>query len=344
MYDIVSVGTIARDLFLKSHLFKTLKDPEHLKRLGFPTGEAECFALGSKVDITEIHDCLGGGGANSAVTFARQELKTAALLKIGRHLDSGLHLLSELKHEGIKVLPAFAKKHATSQSVILLAPTGERTILNYRGASEELKASDLPKNLKASWAYIVPGKIAFSEIIKISKRLHAEGTKLAINPSRQYLELGLHKLSPLLKLMTVVILNREEAALLTGCDYKDEKQIFRRLVSGIPGLVVMTDGQKGVLVSDGSNIYCAGVFREKRIADRTGAGDAFGSGFVSELVRSSGTISPAQIENAIRLGSANATSVVETIGAEAGILTRVGFSADSRWRKLKIARSKVSDH
>jgi len=91
----------------------------------------------------------------------------------------------------------------------------------------------------------------------------------------------------------------------------------------------MTEGNKGVLVSDGKNIYSAGIFRGK-LVDRTGAGDAFGSGFVAGIIEKN------NIEYAIRLGSANATSVVEKIGAQAGILTKGEFEKSERWQKFEI--------
>ena len=52
----------------------------------------------------------------------------------------------------------------------------------------------------------------------------------------------------------------------------------------------------------------------------TGAGDAFGSGFVAGLMAKN------DINFALRLAAANATSVVEHIGAQEGILTKSDFS------------------
>ena len=77
------------------------------------------------------------------------------------------------------------------------------------------------------------------------------------------------------------------------------------------------------------------------MVDRTGAGDAFGSGFVAGLMRhkeecKKGLCSHLAVEYAIRLGSANATSMVESIGAKSGILTQKEFEKDHRWQKLSI--------
>ena len=54
------------------------------------------------------------------------------------------------------------------------------------------------------------------------------------------------------------------------------------------------------------------------MVDRTGAGDA-GSGFVAGLIQAS------RIEYAIRLGSANATSVAGVCRRQEGIVTKNDF-------------------
>ncbi|MBI5079261.1 carbohydrate kinase family protein [Candidatus Wolfebacteria bacterium] len=339
MYDVITIGTATRDVFSTSPLFKIVKDPKHLQKMGFPTGEAQCFALGGKIEVGAPVLTTGGGATNAAVTFARQELKSAALVKIGDD-ESASAIINELKKEKIAPFAVVKKNASTAYSTILLAPSGERTILVYRGASEDLKTDEIPfDNLKARWAYIVPGKIPFAVIENIVNHFSKNKTMIAFNPSKHFIEMGLKKLKPLLTKIKVVILNREEAASLTGVNYENEKEIFRKLDEAVAGIAVMTDGGKGVLISDGHAIYSAGVFKEKFVADRTGAGDAFGSGFVAGLAQKKencrkGLCRPFNIEYAARLGSANATSVIEKIGAKAGILTKKEFEKDARWKRL----------
>jgi len=343
MYDIITIGTATRDVFLTSPVFKVLRDKKHLPKIGFPTGEAQCFALGGKIEINEPIFTTGGGATNAAVTFGRQGFKTAALIKVGKD-ESAENILKELKKEKIISLTTKEKAKTTAFSVILLAPAGERTILVYRGASEDLKIKEIPfKKLESRWAYISPGKISYPVIEKLFNHFSKSKTLIAFNPSKYFLEMGIKKLKPLLNRTKVAILNREEAANLTGIDYQKEKEIFKKLDKLIDGIAVMTEGNKGVLVSDGKNIYKAGIFKGKLI-DRLGAGDAFGSGFVAGLVRSQSAnrkeqgerFAPSDLQFAVRLGSANATSVIENIGAKEGILTRQEFEKSSRWKNLLI--------
>ena len=116
----------------------------------------------------------------------------------------------------------------------------------------------------------------------------------------------------------------------------------------MPGIVAVTNGRRGVTVSDGKNIYKAKIFKEKKIVDYTGAGDAFGSGFTAALMEKSQKskvksqkFDLEDMKYAIRLASANATSVIEKIGATEGILNKKDFSSGARWKNLKINVKKL---
>jgi sugar/nucleoside kinase (ribokinase family) len=329
MYDVITIGTATRDVFVTGSGFKVLKDPAHLKKIGFKTGEAECFALGAKIEVERPVLALGGGAANAAVTFARQGFRTTALVKIGDD-ELGDEVVRVLKSEKINPLALRDKKAGTAYSTILLAPSGERTILVYRGASSNFRRKEVPMTrLKAKWAYVSPGEISFSLMQSIVSKLKKSGTKVAMNPSGHYLKAGPTKLKHILKNLDVVIVNREEASLLTGVDYGKEKQIFAKFDELVPGIAVMTDGKKGAAVSDGKYIYRAGIFSEKELLDRTGAGDAFGSGFVAGMMQKN------DVCYALRLAAANSTSVVEQVGAGEGILKKKDFKK-KRWQYLDL--------
>ncbi len=334
MFDIITIGTATRDTFLRGEGVRVLKDPQHLRRIGFPTGEAECFALGAKLEVGRPTVSVGGGAANTAVTFARQGFKTATLMRLGVD-EAGDAVVADLRSEGIAPLAIRDTKLGTAASSIILAPNGERTILVYRGASEKLTRREMPwDKLRTRWAYVTPGGIPYPLIFEMVKVLKSHGTKIAMNPSRAYLSLGEARTKRLYRLLDVVVMNREEASLLTGVAYRDERKLFAKLDALVPGIAVMTDGPRGSMVSDGTRRYSAGIFRERVKADRTGAGDAFGAGFVAGLMRG------AAIPEALRLAAANATSVVERVGAQAGILTRAQFRA-SRWRRLTVQAMSV---
>lgn len=341
--DVVTIGTATKDVFLQSQYFKVLRDPEHLKKLGFREGVAECFAFGSKIDVENPVFTVGGGAANSAVTFARSGFKTTAVMSLGKDED-GRAVVEYLHREKVISVASFNKTKHTAYSTILLSPAGERTVLVGRGAADELPKHAISlTRVKPKWAYIAPGAISFNTIQGLIASAHLAGSKVAINPSGHYIKFGIQRLAPILAKADVVIMNRSEASVLTHTAFENERAIFKKLASAVSGIAVMTDGAKGVLVSDRTSIFRAGIFPEKKLVDRTGAGDAFGSGFVAGLIhktaKTKGVMTPSAIEFAIRFGCANATSVVEQVGGTAGILSLKNFMSQSRWRRLPIHRT-----
>jgi len=328
MYDIVTFGSATRDLFIKSKDFKIVKSQD------FITGQGLGFNLGSKIPIDDLFFATGGGGTNTAATFAKQGFKVAYVGRVGDDAG-GRAIIEELKNSGIGSFISIDKKLKTAYSIVL--STGkERTILVYKGACHNLEKKDiLFDRLKAKWFYIagLSGKSA-SGLLPIIDFAKKNRIKIALNPSGSQLVLGLNGLKNILSAVDVLLLNQEEGARLAGLPFNKEKEIFKKLDKYIKGIVVMTKGPKGVVVSDGKNIYSAGVFKEKRYIDRTGAGDAFGSGFVSGLIRN-------KIEEGIKLGTANGTAVVEELGAKNGLLTKNQYQNEARWKNLKISKEKL---
>jgi len=305
MFDIVTFGSATWDIFLRPQKIETIKNKK------FITGEGICFNLGSKVDFKEVHLSSGGGGTNTAATFANQGFKVAYWGTVGDDIFGRkiIEELGELAIDSRFVLKT--AKRPTNLSVILSLAGEDRTILVYRGASEiggELKT--IPR---AKWFYIAPlsGKLAkiTEKIVDFAKK---NKIKVALNPGNSQLYLG--DIKDIIKKVDILILNQEEASLLTKIPYQKEKEIFAKIDEFCPGIVVMTKGEKGVAVSDGKRLYKVEAPRVK-VIDKTGAGDAFGSGFVSGFIQSRG-----DIEYAIQLAMANAVSCLRKVGAKNGLL------------------------
>lgn len=310
MFDIVSIGSATRDVFISTDSFKSFDLP------AFSTGKAVCFPLGSKIEIKKMIFTSGGGGTNAAVTFSRQGLSTACIGVIGDDFN-GKEILDELEREGVEI--KFFQKHYddhTAYSAILVDPSGERTILSYKGEGQHFDGNKVDfDQIQTGWLFLDSLGGHFDLLEKAVNWAVANNVKLVTNPGGKELEHGLEKLRPLLKNFSIVIMNQEEASGLTGIDYKQEGDIFKFMDEVIGGIFVMTKGPEGVVVSDGKNVYRAGV-PDSPIVERTGAGDAFSSGFVSEYVRSG------DIPKAIQFATANASSVVTQYGGKMGILKK----------------------
>lgn len=330
MYDVITIGAATRDVFLLSDHFHVAKD-KHLSSFG----EVLYFNLGSKNELKEVILTTGGGATNAAVTFARQGLTTACICRVGDE-ESGHDVVRALEHEGIATeFIQHDKKFPTAYSTILTTKKGERVILTKRGASDHIDVRTIPvQRMRAKWLYIssVAGNTAL--LNKAFTVAHAHGARIAFNPGIRELEKGSRALEPLLRKVDVLFINKEEAAQLTGISYLKEKAIFQKLDAIVRGTVVMTKGQDGVMVSDGKTLYYAGVPRAP-IKGRTGAGDAFGSGFIAGLVQGK------DIPFAIQLGTANATSVIQHLSAKRGILHEGTWG---KWPRIKVKTISLKNH
>lgn len=309
-FDIITIGAATRDVFLRCKAIKVIRDDS------FVTGEAECFALGSKLDIDEIIFETGGGATNAAVGFARQGLRVAFAGKIGAADARGQEILTALKHEHVDTtLTARDRKEMTGYSVLLLTPRGERTVLVYRGASADFKSKDFHwSKMHSTWIYVstLGGKL---EILRtIWKHAAAIGAKIAWDPGAGELQHGLQKLRPLLSQAAIVHLNQEEAARMMGYGYTQDTMSFDHLRKIVGGVTLVTGGSEGAYGGTKDASWHSGA-HPIQITDTTGAGDAFTSGFTASYIRTRG-----DIPKSLQFATANAESVIQHHGAKVGLL------------------------
>ncbi|MGB9848141.1 MAG: carbohydrate kinase family protein [Minisyncoccia bacterium] len=344
MFDIISIGSATRDGFFEGIPFVVVNDNR------FKVGKGIALPYGGKVKVPKVTFTTGGGGTNTAVTFARQGFKTACICRVGKDV-SGEEIIRNLKSEKINTQwVQIDKKTPTAYSVIFLTESGERTILSYKGAGENISEKEIPwQKLKTRWLYLNSLGGNLNLLKKALQFAYQQNIFVAANPGSGELE-NLKQHKELLKYFDIFIVNQEEASYLTDIPYHQEEKVFQKLDELIQGLAVMTKGPAGVSVSDGKNLWQAGVYPEKKIVDRTGAGDAFASGFVSVFAsekikkdRYRSIFNPEKIEEAIKRGSANGTSVVEYVGAKTGILTKDGLQ-QKRWKKLPIKRISLTNN
>jgi len=333
MKDIITIGSITKDNFLEV-------DYEIIDWPKTPSRKAIVLPFGEKLEVKDTHSVLGGNSANASVTFSRLGFKTACFGKIGSDL-AGQEIKNWLKDEGVDPIFAIAKTKKTAQSTLLLKD-GERTILGYHGASNEWIENDIPwGKLKAKWWYLSLAGSSSDFFVPLIKFAKESGIRVAFNPSGYQIKYKRQEILDNLKNIDFLVVNEGEAAELAGISFEKEQEVFKKLDDLMPGIVAVTDGPNGVVVSDGKNIYRAGIFKENLVADRTGAGDAFGSGFTAGLMEFEKDFNSVEaIKHAIILGSANATSVVEKIGATAGIISKDDLK-DARFANLDIIIKKI---
>lgn len=305
--DILTVGSAVRDVFLTSPDFRVLRSPQ------FSSGYGECVTLGAKIDVTQCIFSTGGGATNAAATFSHLGFSSGVLAKIGRD-DAGASILADLHLHGISTaLIQQEHKGQTGYSTLLTTEDGERTALVFRGVSAHWHLRDippLPERLQALYITSLGGNMQVLE--KLLERARKKGIFTVLNPGSAELSQAslLHRLLPLVSLL---MLNKEEAQQLTAKARADVPTLAATLHRSCP-LVVITDGAQGSYAHDTQNLWFARTSSSVKSISRTGAGDAFGSGFTAALLRGS------TVSDALQVGTLNAESVIGHVGAKTGIL------------------------
>ncbi|NQU82767.1 MAG: carbohydrate kinase family protein [Parcubacteria group bacterium] len=328
MFDIITFGSATSDIFLKLN-----RGNFRLAQKGlYGEGRGLCFLLGSKLLVNDTAVFSGGGGTNTACTFANLGFRTAYVGKIGTDTMADV-VLNDLKK--YKVFADFVKKDTQTKTAlsVILSSTKERTIFIYKGACHFLEKKDVPwaKIKKTKWFYLAPLYYQTAELLdEIVKFARENKISVAFNPSRQHLKMGKQGIGTILALIDVLILNMSEASLLTGISKNDEIKILKELRYMCPGIIVITKGNKGVLVCDGKSVFNALASPEIKVQEKTGAGDAFGSAFTAGLLEKN------NVEYAIQMGIANSESCIQEIGAKNGLLKK---GARVNVEKYKITKS-----
>lgn len=303
--SIVSIGAAVQDVFLShSDEFKPVTD----KTLHEQVMQLE---LGAKADVNKVDFSTGGGATNASVTFARQGLHASFMGAIG-HDPAGQAVLDDLDNEGVNTqFVSYSDKLNTGYSVLLLAPNGERTILTYRGASThyDVKHFNLAE-VDGEWLYVSSMAGSMDVLAHIFDQAADKGLKIFFNPGKGELKQP-DKLKGLLDDVAILSVNKEEAMQIV--EGSDSEELARHLLNYV-SVAIVSDGPNGVVATDGKTVVTAGMYEDVKVIDRTGAGDAFGSGFLSQWVQGK------TLKESIVFASANSTSVVTKIGAKTGIL------------------------
>lgn len=300
-FDVICFGSAIVDIFLQSESFKLVKKEEKVLL---------CEGYGEKIEIDQRTICSGGGGTNTAVSFARQGLNSAVVCRLGDDVF-GQFIIEDLNKEGVNTEFLVQKKEETDNSIILIGPDGGRTILVCRGKTH-LEIGNIPwQKLNSKWFYItsLEGNLELAE--KIITLADENDIKVGWNPGKKELS-NKEKVKNLASRVEVFNLNRSEMENLLEMDLDEDSfwQAVRKLK--VP-LTVVTDGRNGAYLLHDQGLHFLPTPKTDPV-DETGAGDAFGSGFVSGLIRGM------EIKSAFDIAMENGASVVQYIGAKQGLL------------------------
>ena len=138
---------------------------------------------------------------------------------------------------------------------------------------------------------------------------------MAFNPGSRQVRAGKDVLVEILKYTNTLYVNRKEAETISGFENSQgkEKELLDALIElGVKNPIV-TDGSKGSYIFDGEKYMRVGILPVDA-HERTGAGDAFGSGCIAALIQGK------SFEEALVWGTVNSASVIGYTGSQRGLL------------------------
>lgn len=304
MTKIITVGSATIDLY-----FQDDQLPEIKNRLS--------LAYGGKYTAENFVLATGGGGNNSAVSLSRLGFEVFCWTRVDKGW-MGETIINNLKKEKVNPQLVDNSSDKTTISAILLGKTRERTIITYRAKNDILELNQAVKQaMKAcQWLYFGNLTECPKEIkIKWLQFAKENGVKTFVTLSGHEYKKGRKYLDDFFGLSNIFILNAHELADVWGGNAPDLdlKNINYAQKLNLPFLVVTYD-VNGSYAYTKEKIYYQPIVRPKVISDTTGAGDAYGSGFLGQYIKTG------DIQKAMAFGARNASSVIEHISTQKGLL------------------------
>ncbi len=308
-YDFVAFGDITTDCFIK------LKEA----RVNCDINDENCMLcvrFGQKIPYESATEMPAvGNAANAAVSAHRLGLKSALVSDIGDDLN-GVTCRDALKKEGVAAEFGRAQKGLKTNYHYVLQYEAERTILiKHEEYKYELPVFKTPPR----WIYLTSLPThSLQYQLAVAEYAGANNIRLAFQPGTYQIKQGVKSMGPIYRVTEIFFCNKEESQKILGTNESDVKKLLEGVRALGPKIAVITDGRSGAYLADDSGYWSAPMYPDSAPpVSRTGAGDATASTAVSYIAMD---LAPAE---ALLRGLINSASVVQHVGAQAGLLSRV---------------------
>ncbi|MFA7216895.1 MAG: carbohydrate kinase family protein [Candidatus Paceibacterota bacterium] len=303
--DILAIGDITTDAFIriKDATVDCDVDSENCKL---------CVKFGDKIPYESVDIVRAvGNSANASVSSARLGLHSALLAYIGND-QNGKECKEELERNNVDTTYVRVEDGKNTNYHYVLWYDVERTILvKHETFSYKLGDIDHPK-----WIYLsslgensLPYHLEIADFIEKNPE-----TKLAFQPGTFQIRLGAKTLEKIYKNTEVFFCNVEEAQKILDEKTRDLPTLLSKMKELGPKIICITDGINGAYTFDGNKRLFVPIYPQEAF-ERTGAGDAFASTFISALAKGK------TLEEAMLWGPINSMSVVKDVGAQRGLLS-----------------------
>lgn len=319
-FDLITIGDATIDTFL-------VIDDASLSCSLDQQNTKLCLNYADKICVTHTAQSVGGNAANVATGAKKIGLKTAIVTELGDDIN-GHVIFGELEKANVNTDYVKIHKNQTTRYSMVLNYQSERTILS----SHVKRTYTLPPLPQTKWMYYTSMGKGFGKVqAKLLRHLKKHpNIKLAHNPGSHQMKEGLKTIKKILPHVDLLLVNKEEARRFVGAK-KSIPQMIQSLHDIGPQAVVVTNGTHGSYASNGVNTYFMKPYNIKAKA-KTGAGDAYTSGFLSAMVKGK------DIPTAMTWGSANAAGVIQEFGAQKGLLTQRKIQALTKKHKTNIPK------
>lgn len=323
--QVLCIGSTSMDLFFPTDEGIIIETPEDV------TSQRKlAFELGGKVLVPELYTAVGGVAANVSQGLAKLGVQAGSYSCIGKD-SNGEFCLSALKENGVdtrsvRILP---DARTDLSAIIVLIPSGERTIIHNRDANKKLVVAK--EHLTIPWVFVSALNGAWQN--NIETILHAQkenGFLIAFNPGQHNIKEDGALVLQMIRSVDLLVLNKDEAIELVlkrnpesqPSELETEIYLLKTLHQVGAKLVALTDGMRGAWVYNGQECWFLQTPKVTSVVDTTGAGDAFTSGFFGALLLEK------PLDECLRFGMANSQSVIQYYGGCAGLRTRAEIEVD----------------
>jgi sugar/nucleoside kinase (ribokinase family) len=261
----------------------------------------------------------GGAAGNVAAWLMRTDAQSTIVGHVGNDA-AGAALISEFDLLGVQHHNLVVENGHSGVVVVLVDPTGERTMFPDNGANSGLHIGDLP-DLDGFSAVYISGyspldPLSLPGIKEMIAKIRSAGIPIYFDPASVggMKEVALDEVKSWLPLMSVLLLNEEEAIYLSGAS--DIEIALDNLLETCETVVIKRGSHGAIGKSRGRDSIAVPAISTE-IADTTGAGDAFAAGFISHFSMNK------DLNRALMAGAEIAAQCVAIIGARPRVGTKI---------------------
>lgn len=309
--DVVGIGNAIVDVIAHTEE-KFLDDNGLIKGAMTLIDAAEAEALYWKMGAAV--ECSGGSAANTLAGLASLGGKGAFIGKVRNDQLGGI-FRHDIRAAGVEfpVEPS-TDGPPTARCLILVTPDAHRTMQTFLGACVELGPGDIDARVigraKVTYleGYLWDPPAAKEAFKKAAELAHQAGNKVALTLSDPFcVDRHRAEFKDLVSNhVDILFANELEVFSLYEVDGFDEAL---QAVRGHCEVAALTRSDKGSVVLSGDEIHIIDAEPVERVADTTGAGDLYASGFLYGLTRG------ADLVTCGRLASIAAAEVIGHFGA-----------------------------